>query len=540
MADKPSYVELEQRLGELESQQNFILTALRESERRFRMVSENTLDIIWTMNLDLIFTYVNPAIHRVTGYTPEEWIGTHLSNHCDEENFNKMSQLVADELAKAPEPSDIIFDAIMYKKHHIPIPVEIHAKVIYDEKNQPMGLHGTTRDISERVEKEITNKQLQAQLVQAQKMESVGRLAGGVAHDFNNMLSVIMGYAEIALTKVSPEESLHSDLNEILKVSQRSTEITRQLLAFARQQNIAPKVIDLNDAIDGILNILRRLIGEHIDLRWIPGSEVWPVKIDPAQLDQILANLCVNSRDAITDMGRITIETGTIHLDEIYCSDHAGFKPGDYAFLSLIDNGVGMTAEVINNAFEPFFTTKTIGRGTGLGLATVYGIVKQNKGFINVYSEPDLGTALKIYLPRQNVQPLKTDQKNKQHIPSGRGETILLVEDDIAILSITGDLLETLGYNVLPSSSSVKAIELAEMDERHIDLLMTDVIMPELNGRDLAKKIQTQYPDMKVLFMSGYTASVIADRGVLKEGVNFIQKPFSKEFLAVKVREALD
>ena len=539
MVSKQHYEDLEQKLQALESVQESLQSALRESERRFRMISEQTLDIIWTLDLDLIFTYVNPAIYRIAGYKPEEWIGTHLSDHCDEENFSKMTQIVADELAKPPDHTDIIFDAIMYKKHRIPIPVEIHAKVIYDKDNNPIGIHGTTRDISDRVEKENTNKKLQAQLIQAQKMESVGRLAGGVAHDFNNMLSVIMGYAEIALTKVSPQDSLYSDLNEILKVTDRSTEITRQLLAFARQQNIAPKKIDLNDSVNSILNILKRLIGEYIELKWLPGKTVWPVKIDPAQLDQILTNLCINSRDAITDKGKIIIETGNIHIDETYCASHAGFKPGEFAYLTLSDDGVGMTPETLHNAFEPFFTTKELGRGTGLGLATVYGIVKQNKGFINVYSEPELGTTVKIYLPRQEGETQKIHKHNMQHIPSGHGETILLVEDDRSILRITCDLLEILGYKVLSSENAIKAIDLAKKHTDDIDLLITDVVMPELNGRDLAQKIQSLYPNLKVLFMSGYTASMISDHGVLKEGLHFMQKPFSKEYLAVKVSEAL-
>ena len=523
------------------SDQKYAEQALKESERRYRLVSENTLDIIWTMDLDLVFTFVNPAIYKIAGYKPEEWIGTHLSEHCDEENFEKMARLAVEELAKGPGGgSDLIFEATMFKKHRVPTTVEIHCKVIYDDSGQPTGLHGTTRDISDRLERENAHKQLQAQLIQAQKMESVGRLAGGVAHDFNNMLSVIMGYAEVALSKVNPKDSLYSDLNEILEITHRSTEITRQLLAFARQQNIAPKVIDLNEAIDSMQNILRRLVGKDIQINWLPGTGVWPVKMDPAQVDQVMANLCVNSRDAITDFGEITIETGNTNLDEAYCAEHAGFRPGEYVCLSISDNGSGMNTETLDKVFEPFFTTKEIGKGTGLGLATVYGIVKQNKGFINVYSEPDFGTIVKIYLPRQMALPQAESKRPIQEIPSGKGETVLLVDDDNSILDIIRDLLETLGYRVLACPSATEAISLAKNRTDAIDLLITDVVMPKINGQDLAVKLQGIFPGIKILFMSGYTASVIANRGVLKEGLRFIQKPFSKEHLAVKVREALE
>ena len=260
---------------------------------------------------------------------------------------------------------------------------------------------------------DITEKlSLESQFRQAQKMEAVGRLAGGVAHDFNNMLSVILGYAELALGKVDPAQPLHADLEEILKAAERSADITRQLLAFARKQTIAPKVLDLNETVEGMLKMLRRLIGEDIDLAWLPGAGLWPVKMDPAQIDQILANLCVNARDAIADVGKVTIETGNAVFDEAYCADHAGFVPGEYVLLAVSDDGCGMDKETLDQIFEPFFTTKEVGKGTGLGLATVYGIVKQNNGFINVYSEPGKGTTFKIYLPRHAGQAVDTQQES--------------------------------------------------------------------------------------------------------------------------------
>jgi PAS domain S-box-containing protein len=393
---------------------------------------------------------------------------------------------------------------------------------------------------SDRRRTEEEKGKLQTQLTQAQKMESVGRLAGGVAHDFNNMLGVILGHTEMAMDKLDPSQPLYTQLLEIRKAAERSADLTRQLLAFARKQTIAPKVLDLNDTVEGMLKMLRRLIGEDIDLAWMPGKNLWPVKMDPSQIDQILANLSVNARSAIADVGKITIETQDITFDEAYCAAHTDFTPGEYVLLAVSDNGCGMDKETQSKLFEPFFTTKAVGEGTGLGLATVYGIVKQNNGFINVYSEPGHGTTFKIYLPRYFGKAEQIQAKGLAS-PAERGhETILLVEDEKAILKITTMMLEHLGYRVLAASTPGEAIRLAEQHAGELHLLMTDVVMPEMNGRDLARRLLSLYPDIKRLFMSGYTANVIAHHGVLEEGVHFIQKPFSIMNLADKLRETLD
>jgi PAS domain S-box-containing protein len=387
---------------------------------------------------------------------------------------------------------------------------------------------------------EEEKNQLEEQLQQAQKMESVGRLAGGVAHDFNNMLCVIIGYANLALMDLSPLQPLHTPLEEIRKAAERSADLTRQLLAFARKQTVIPQVLDLNKTVAGMLNMLQRIIGEDIHLAWQSGEGEWSVKMDPSQIDQILANLCVNARDAIADIGTITIETGNSIIDEGYCAHNAGFLPGDYVRLVVSDDGCGMDRETLAHIFEPFFTTKGVGEGTGLGLATVYGAVKQNNGFINVYSEPGLGTTFTIYLPRyagKNLQvrtPLATDPLN-----CGR-ETILLVEDEAAILDISRMILTRLGYTVLAANSPSEALGLAREHPGALSLLMTDVVMPEMNGKDLAKKLVALHPQLKRLFMSGYPADVIAHHGVLEEGVHFIQKPFSMPDLAAKLREVFD
>jgi len=383
-------------------------------------------------------------------------------------------------------------------------------------------------------------KRIDEQLHQAQKMESVGRLAGGVAHDFNNMLGVILGHTELALLQADENHDLHEDLKEIQKAAKRSADITKQLLAFARKQTISPRQLDLNDTVESMLNMLRRLIGEDIDLVWKPSAHLWSVKMDPSQIDQILANLCVNARDAIDGVDKLTIETGKKTFDREYCNEHTGFVPGDFVLLAVSDNGCGMDKEVLDKLFEPFFTTKDVGKGTGLGLATIYGIVKQNNGFINVYSEPGQGSTFKIYLPR-----IFTDEDTDTLVPekkaaAGGTETILLVEDEPSILRMTRMMLSKKGYSVLPAATPIEAVEKARNHSGPIDMLMTDVVMPEMNGRDLSGKITDLYPDIRLLFMSGYTANVIAHQGVLDDGVVFIQKPFSMGDLIEKVRKVLD
>jgi two-component system, cell cycle sensor histidine kinase and response regulator CckA len=387
-------------------------------------------------------------------------------------------------------------------------------------------------DITERLS-------LEARFQQAQKMESVGRLAGGVAHDFNNMLGVIIGHTELVLRQVDSTQPFFSNLQEVRKAAQRSADLTRQLLAFARKQTIAPKVLDLNETVESMLKMLRHLIGEDINLAWLPSKNLWPVNMDPSQIDQILANLCVNARDAIAGVGKVTIETGTSVFDEVYCANHAECVPGEYMLLSVSDDGCGMNKEILDKLFEPFFTTKELGKGTGLGLATVYGIVKQNNGFINVSSEPGKGTTFTICLPRfkGNREQMRKEGSGE---PARGDETILLVEDDQATLGMTTLMLQRFGYTILAASAPGEAIRIAKEHTGKIHLLVTDVVMPDMNGRDLAENLLSQSPHFKCLFMSGYTSDVIGHHGMLGEGVNFIQKPFSLQALATKVREVLD
>jgi PAS domain S-box-containing protein len=409
-----------------------------------------------------------------------------------------------------------------------------------DDLQQITAFLNSVQMIVERRRAEEEKEKLQAQLQQARKIESIGRLAGGVAHDFNNMLGVILGRTQMALDQMAPTHPLYDDLEEIQRAAERSADITRQLLAFARKQTVSPLVIDLNKTVSDMKKMLQRLIGENIDLTWMPGRDLWPVRMDPGQIDQILANLCVNARDAIEGTGRVTITTDNVAIDEASGTGPDDCSPGNYVLLTVSDDGCGISPELHAQLFEPFFTTKEVGKGTGLGLSTVYGIVKQNRGYITVESEPGQGTTFKIYLPRHMAKENHLPEHAPVQPAAHGHETILLVEDEPAILRMTTLMLERLGYVVLPAGRPGEAIHLAREHAGAIHLLITDVVMPEMNGRDLAKNLLSVYPDIKRLFMSGYTADVIAHQGVLDEGVHFIQKPFRKNELAEKVREALD
>lgn len=409
-----------------------------------------------------------------------------------------------------------------------------------DEDGNLISLSGYAQDITERKKAQVENHNLECQLQQAQKMESIGRLAGGVAHDFNNMLTVINGYSHLGLMESEQSSPLASYFEQIRKTSERSADLTRQLLAFARKQTIAPKILELNETVAGMLKMLQRLIGEEVKLSWQPDAKLWPVKMDPSQIDQLLANLCVNARDAINTVGKISIETGNSTINENFCSTHIEAVPGEYVRITVSDNGHGMDKETLSHIFEPFFTTKRVGEGTGLGLATIYGIVKQNNGFINVYSEPGLGTTFTIFIPRYGGMASQDQtEKMSDELPQGH-ETILVVEDEPAILNMTKMILEKQGYSVLGADTPKEAIRLARDYGGEVHLLLTDVVMPEMSGRDLANVLVPLHQGMKLLFMSGYTADIISNHGVLDELVNFIQKPFSVPDITVKVREVLD
>ena len=512
------------------------ITERKQAEENYQMLFREMLDgfalheIICDQQgqpADYRFLAINPTFERITGLKAEQLVGRTVL-----EALPGTEQHWIETYGKVALTGEPAF----FENYFANLNKHFEVTAFRPALNQFACIFA---DITERRRAEEEKDKLQAQLMQAQKMDSVGRLAGGIAHDFNNMLGVILGHTELIMIQPNPSDSLYADLEEIKKAAQRSADLTRQLLSFARKQTVEPKVLDLNETVASMLQMLKRLIGEDIDLSWLPGADMGKVKIDPSQIDQILANLCVNARDAIAGVGKVTIETGNRTFDETYCSVHTDFVPGEFVILTVSDNGCGMDKETLTNIFEPFFTTKGVGKGTGLGLATIYGAVKQNNGFINVYSELGQGTTFNIYLPRYVGDVDQASVETLEKAIKGGQEMVLLVEDEVSILKMTTVMLEKLGYTVLPASTPGEAIRLARDYTGNIHLLMTDVVMPEMNGRDLAAQLLSHYPNLKRLFMSGYTANVIAHHGVLDEGVHFIQKPFSMKDLAAKVREVL-
>jgi len=396
------------------------------------------------------------------------------------------------------------------------------------------------RDVTDRKRAEAALRALEEQQRQAQKMEAIGRLASGVAHDFNNLLTAILGSTDLLLEELPADHSGRLEAEETRKAALRAADLTRQLLAFSRQQVLAPQVLDINDVVTNVDTMLRRVIGEHVEVRTVQAPDLGAVRADPGQLEQVLLNLAVNARDAMPRGGRLTIETANADLDDTYAAQHAAVAPGRYVMFAVSDTGTGMDAETQTRLFEPFFTTKEKGKGTGLGLATVYGIVKQSGGHIWVYSEPGQGTTMKVYLPRveEAIEPITAPAR-----PSGplRGsETILIVEDQDEVRNLTRRLLEARGYRVLVAASGADALRIADQEAGRIDLLLTDVIMPGMSGREVALLLGPAHPHMRVLFVSGYTDDSIVHHGVLDPGVAFLQKPFTSQTLAQKVREVLD
>ncbi len=416
----------------------------------------------------------------------------------------------------------------------------VHEKGLteYTKDGTPVRSMGTVQDITERKLAEMENKRLQEQVNQAVKMDSIGRMAGGIAHDFNNMLAVIFGQLDLAMDMEGLPSPLLENLSQIRDTAERSADLTRQLLAFARRQPVNPRSLDLNQTITRMLQMLTRIIGEDIDLEWRPDPGAHPIHMDPSQVDQILVNLCVNARDAIQGWGKITIETGNSYFNQAYCDTHPGFSPGHYVMLGVSDNGCGMTREIQSHLFEPFYSTKNNGKGTGLGLSTVYGIVRQNKGFIHVYSEPDKGSSFHIYFARYNGELESPQIKDTSTArPPGGNETILLVEDETLFLEIGEAMLTRLGYKVVTANTPSQALELARAHPT--DLFIIDLVLPEMDGNRLAQALAEHHPTARFLFISGYTPNVIAHQNILNTDKAFLQKPFSREELAAKVREVL-
>ncbi len=508
---------------------------IMEELRMTRASVEAASDAVYWIASGARIADVNPAACRLLGYSREEMLRmtvAELDPLFDPEHWERAVFPVL------RTRGSLRFESVHRARDGRVIPVEVAANYFLFDGEEV--LCAFARDLSERKKAEEEKKKLEEQLFQSQKLESIGRLAGGVAHDFNNMLSVILGQTEVCLAEIEARHPLGDHLNEIRSAAERSADLTRQLLAFARRQTISPQAVDLNGTVSAMRKMLQRLIGEDIRLTWQAQADLWAIRIDPSQLHQILVNLCVNARDAIRDKGQIGMEGRNCVLGPSDCEAYPDCSPGEYVRLSVADSGCGMDKETLSHIFEPFYTTKGVGEGTGLGLATVFGIVTQNRGFLRVQSEPGKGTVMDVYLPR-SAEAVAPPPAEAPVLASKKGsETILLVEDEPAILKTAKFMLEKQGYRVLEADTPGEALRIAKDRGAAIDLLVSDVIMPEMNGKDLQQLLLDRYPRMRTLFISGYTADVIAQHGVLDEGVHFLPKPFSLAVLASSVREVLD
>ncbi len=516
------------------SECDWVKQNLENKEHFIRELVETLGVIVWTCDENGVFTYVNLAVEKILGYTRNEYVNMAVSDLMHPNDYRKIEKDVPRLLQEKKGWNNVIVRWL--HKNGSWRKLESSAVAIIGADGEVIGFRGIDRDVSDRLD-------LMAQLAQAQKMEAMGRFAGGIAHDSNNMLGVILGYCEIALDGMDPSNEIRNCLEQIKSAAGRSADLAKQLLTYARKQVTKPEVVDLNDRITKTLTLLRRLIGENIKLTWLPGKKLWPVKADHHQLDQVLSNLCINSRDAIEEVGEITISTKNVRVKKAMCEIRTGFIPGDYVLITLTDTGKGIKKEIIDHIFDPFFTTKPVGQGTGLGLSTVFGIIKQNNGFIYAFSEPGKYTSFEIFLPKYSGVITEKDEEYLDVEVQTGTESVLLVEDEQAKLEIVDLFLKRLGYNVTAMNSSKKALQLFQKNPDKFDLLLTDMVMPELRGRQLMDKMKSIKPDLKYIFMSGFIST--GERGTdspIKVSADepLLQKPFSQKELATIIRKVLD
>jgi PAS domain S-box-containing protein len=505
--------------------------ALRESEARYRELFEDAPIAYHEVDTEGIVRRVNQAECNLLGYPASEILGKHIWEFLAPEERELNTEAIRAKI-RGEQPASSL-QRLYVRRNGERVPVEIHENLIRNQNGNVIGVRSAMLDITGR-------RTLEDQLRQSQKMEAVGRLAGGVAHDFNNLLGVIIGYSELLLDRYPPSDSKLKHIQEIKKAADRAAGLTRQLLAFSRKQVLAPRRLDVNAVVANISGMLRRVIGEDVELITVPAPSLGNVKADQGQLEQVILNLALNARDAMPRGGKLTIETTNFDLDDAYARRHPSVKPGPYVMLAVSDTGHGMDAETQSHIFEPFFTTKESGKGTGLGLATIYGIIRQSEGHIWVYSEPGKGTTFKIYFPRvqEAAEPLRP---GAFPIEIRRGtETVLMVEDEESLRHVTREFLQASGYQVLEARHAAEAIAIVEQHAQPIHLLVTDVVMPKMSGRDLAQRLLLLRPNLKVLYMSGYTDDAILHHGVLDQGVAFLAKPFTRASLARKIREVLE
>jgi len=636
--------------------------SLRESEEKYRLLAENLTDIVWSMDMNLCFTFVSPSVMQIRGYTVEEAMDQSLSETVVPESLEEVMALLARKMQLVESGDHAAWDPIVFQveqpcKDGTTIFTSNNAKLVRGPDGRPSLIVGVTHDITERLQaeselqmerdkltaifesmadgvyivnkdydiqyvnavlkkqfgshegkkcheyfhdsekpcvfcknedvfagktvtwewtspkngktydlidtpmrnsdgsiskleifKDITDRKqaeeekakLEEQFRQSQKMEGIGRLAGGIAHDFNNLMTVVTGYGELLRAKMGKDNPFVGDVYEIIKAGRRATDLTRQLLAFSRKQVLKPEILDLNKGLSSLKKMLTRLLGEDIDLVFVPCSDLGRVHADRGQVEQALMNLALNARDAMPKGGKLTVETANVEIDEEYAAAHVAVKPGSYVMIAMSDSGCGMDEDIRVNIFDPFFTTKEPGKGTGLGLSTVYGIVKQSGGNIWVYSEPGVGTTFKIYLPRIEEAESVESETGEHSTTSDGEETILLVEDDASVRAVVIAMIAGSGYTILEAPHGDKALRICKEHKGNINLLLSDVVMPGMSGPELADQIEGRYPGMKVLFMSGYTDNAIQHHGVLEPGTAFIEKPFSPAMLTRKIREVLD
>ncbi|TET83507.1 MAG: PAS domain S-box protein, partial [Desulfobacteraceae bacterium] len=515
---------------EMEEAQSRTEEALRASEKRYRTLFEDSIAAIVITSREGKLLDVNQAALDLLGYTKVEITGMNFRElYVDPSNGERFQQQIDQKGSVAN------FEVKLRKKDGTELDSLFTVNTKRADDGSIVGYQGFIRDIT-------GQKKLEAQFRQAQKMEAIGTLAGGVAHDFNNILTTIIGNAGLALMGVGKNDILREEIEEIKIAGERAASLTRQLLAFSRKQVIRPMILNFNELLKDVDKMLGRLIGEDVELLTIPGPELWQVEADPGQVEQVIINLVINAKDAMPKGGKLTVETANVDLDGNYFRKH-GIKekqPGTYVMLAVSDTGIGMDKETLEHIFEPFFTTKEIGKGTGLGLSTVYGIVKQNNGFIWAYSEPGHGTTFKIYLPKAKGD-VASEKKEQHPVTEIDGsEIVLIVEDDDSLRKLAQKALQQHGYSVLEAENGEDALRVSEEHGGSIDLMITDVVMPKMSGKETAERLQPLYPQMKVIYMSGYTDDAIVHHGVLAPGLNFFEKPFTPEGLARKVREVLD
>jgi PAS domain S-box-containing protein len=511
---------------------------LRESEERFRLAFEMAYDGVCLVGLDGRLLRVNAAMSEIFGYSKAELEQMTVTDITHPDYLDVSPKFIRQAIAQ-PGSNDAFEKAYIHRNGST-VWGRVSSSLVRDSQGQPLYFISHVQDITERKRSERERQQLQTQLIQVQKMETVGRLAGGIAHDFNNQLAVILIRTEMSLALIDPNSTLYRNLTTIYSTAQRTADLVHQLLAFARKQVVKPQKLDLNQVIEPLLPILQPLIKKDVELIWQPAPALWLVEIDPSQLHQVLVNLCTNASDAIEGIGAITITADNVVLQDTVAANGLPVKAGEYVMISISDNGAGIPAEELPHIFEPFFTTKEVGQGSGLGLAVVDGIVQQNGGQIHVVSKPGEGATFTIFLPRFVVDAPKQTQTQPQSALQRENETILIVEDEELVLQLMTEILSHLGYKVLAASTPSDAVRILNEHDGPIDLLVTDIIMPEMNGPDLAQQIVDQRPEIKVLYLSGYPAETIVQYRVDEDEMHFLQKPFSLTTLAAKVRLVLE